>query len=479
MTTAERPTAGAHASEAHLESGQLGRGALVSLSLASFFPAVGIALAPLLVLSTAGPTAWQSSLLATLALVFVGRSVIAFARRYVATGSLYSYIGEVFGPWARYLTGAALLAGFATAIGALAGVFGIFTGSFLLSRGMANALQPGPQLVIFVVAIGISAAVAFRGLDTSVLVAVTLAVLSVPLVLVITVASVVHTGFDLSTQLDFGSFSISGTLEGIALGAAFLVGFESCAALAAETRDPKRNVPLAVMAVPVVLGGLFPLVTLMQVPGLLGASDNLAAGMSAPAALALESGLGSTVASASDVVLAAATFAALIGFVNYGSRFVLTLGEGGLMPTWTTKVHPRFHSPYAAIALMSVTGFAIIAALLLLTGDVVSAYYTVAPLIVYVWVVPYVLICLGAIVLTVRGRERRPGLVITSVLGAVAMAWTYANGLINPPAPPADTMSWVVLVVLAAVFLFIVLTRRLNRRSEVEPLPLVAAEVPD
>ena len=111
-------------SSTDLEAGKLSGLSLASLSLTTFFPAVGIALVPLLVLSAAGPTAWQSSLLASIVVVCVGISVKAFARKYVATGSLYSYVGEVFGPWARYITGAALLGGFVVAVGALAGVLG-------------------------------------------------------------------------------------------------------------------------------------------------------------------------------------------------------------------------------------------------------------------------------------------------------------------------------------------------------------------
>lgn len=443
-----------------LASGQLGRTSLVSLSLASFFPAVAIALVPLLVFSTTGVHAWQSSLLATIAVVCIGRAVIEFARRFVATGSLYSYIGEVFGPWARYLTGAALLGGFITAIAALAAVVGIFTGSFLISRGMTTALQFGPQVLIFAIAIALAAAIAFRGLDTSVLIAVTLAVLSIPIVLLITVASAHHTGLDLSQQFTFADFSLSGTLKGVAVGTAFLMGFESCTALASETRDPRRNVPLAVMAVPVVLGALFPIATILQVPGLTAASAQLEAGVSAPAALALQAGLGSWVATASDAVLAAATFAALIGFVNYGARFAMTLAEDGLLPASIARIHPRHRSPFIAIAALAIAGFVLISALVYVTGDVDSAYAPIATLLVYLWVVPYILIATGAVVLTLRAREFRPLLLVAAALGGVAMGWTYLNGLLNPPAPPADAMSWVALLVIGLLLAVMVVSKR-------------------
>ncbi|MFI8975035.1 APC family permease [Nocardia asteroides] len=447
----------------HLESGQLSKRALVSLSLASFFPAVSIALVPFLVFSTAGVMAWQSSLLATVAIVCIGRAVVEFARRYVATGSLYSYIGEVFGPWSRYLTGAALLGGFIVAIGSLTSVTGIFVGSFLYSRGLDNAMNAGPQIIVFACALLFAVAIAFRGLDTSVSIAVALAVLALPLVVIITISSARHTGLDLGEQFSTSGFDIGHTLQGIAVGAAFLIAFESCAALASETRDPRRNVPTAVMAVPVILGGIFPIVTVLQVPGLAAASDQLAAGVSAPAALAVQAGLGTWVATASDLVLALASLASLIGFVNYGARFALTLAEDGLLPASITRVHPRHHSPVVAIAAMAVAGFVLMSGLITWTGDIVSAYAPTATLLVYLWVLPYLLIAAGAIVLTVRARQFRPGLWLAATVGALAMAWTYVNGFLNPAPSPTDSMVWVtilVIVVLLAVF-------AVNKRSRV------------
>lgn len=448
-----------------LEVGHLSRPQLVSLSLASFIPAVGMALVPMLMFTYAGMTSWPAQLIAAAATICLGLAVISFARRYVATGSLYSYIGEVFGPWARYITAAALFLGFVIQVAAIAGIIGIFTGSFLISVGMANTLEIGPQAAIYVAVIGISALVAFRGLDISVRVAVTLAVLSVPLVVVITVASGVHTGLDLTQQFDFEGFSFNGVFQGVAAGAAFLISFESCAALAKETRDPKRNVPLAIMAVPVVLGLLYLLTTVVQLPGIAAASAELEAGMSPPAALAMQAGLGQTVATASDLVLAVATFASLIAFINYGSRFLATLAADRLLPARVTDVHRGYHTPAVAIGVLSALGFALMTVMVLITGNVVTGYTALATLLVYAWVPAYLLIAAGAIALTIRDRKIRPVLIIASVLGAATMAWLYVNGVINPPTAPYDAMNWVALIAIAALVLVFLLFGR--RRSQV------------
>ncbi|MEU2234703.1 APC family permease [Streptomyces vietnamensis] len=457
----------------HLEAGHLGRGTLVSLSLASFFPAVGIALVPTLVLTATGnASAWHATLLAAVCVVLIGRPIIVFARRFVATGSLYSYISEVFGPWARYLTGAAMVSGFVCGVGGLAMLVGLFVGSFVHGRQAdptdLSPLEFPTQVVIFALAFLIASAIAYRGLDSSVLIVVGLAVLSIPLVLFITIASARHTGLQLATQFDFGQFSLGSTLRGVAIGIAFLVGFESSAALAAETRDPRRNVPVAIMAVPVVLGAVYTVATILQVPGLLQARGQLAAGASPPAALAVQAGLGTTVGAATDLVLAAACFSSLIAFVNYGTRFALAMAEDGLLPAFLTRIHPKFHSPHVAIVSLAVACFTFISAAVFLVGDVASAYNALTTLLVYIWALPYVLIAAGAIVLTRRTGELRPGLWISAVLGGAAMAWTYANGWINPPAAPADSMAWIAVVAVVVVLALIGLSS-LRRRGARQP----------
>ncbi|WP_370185270.1 APC family permease [Rhodococcus wratislaviensis] len=446
--------------EQQLETSRLSRRSLVSLSLASFIPAVGMGMLPVLMLSLAGPTAWLSATVAAVLVICIGRSVITFARRYVGTGSLYSYIQEVFGSWARYLTAAALMVSFVAQVGGVAATVGIFGGSFLEGRGVNDALGPVVQTVLLVAAIVVAGVVAYRGVDTSVRVAVTLAAVSVPLMAVITVASALHTGLDLGQQFDAQQFSIGGALKGVAAGAAWLVGFESCAAMAAETKNPTRNVPMAVMSVPVVLGTTYVVTTILQVPGLLAAEGRLSAGTSAPAALAEQAGLGSAVGAATDLVLAVASFAALIGFTNYGSRIAMAISEDGLLPAWVGAVHPRFHSPHRAVVALLILGFATIFALLLSTGDIVKAYSMIAPLVVYGCVAPYVLVSVGSVLVSRRVRELSPTVVVAATIGGAGMIWVYLNGWINPPAPPTDVTVWVAIVVLAVMTAFIGLRHR-------------------
>ncbi|WP_116050873.1 APC family permease [Amycolatopsis palatopharyngis] len=459
-----------HHEVAGLDDGHLSRSQLVGLALASYIPPVGLASVPALMLATAGNGSWLGALIAAVATSLVGLSIISFARRFVVTGSLYSYISRVFGPWARILTGAALFLGYIAQVGAISFLVGLFSGSFLLSLGIGSGFDVGVQMIIYSGAVLIAAAIAYRGLDTSVRSAVTLAIVSVPLMVVITVTAAVSSGLDLGTQLSLEGATTSGIFQGVAAGAVFLVGFESSTALASETRDAKRAVPLAVMCVPLGLGALYVVATVLQVPALLAASDALAAGTSPAAALAVEGGLGSTVATATDLVLAVATFAALIGFVNYGSRFVATLATDRLMPARTGRIHPRYQSPATAVVTISALGLGAILILVALNPDnIVNVYNSVATLIVYFWVTPYLLICAGAVKLLAREGRLSPLAVVSSLVGAAAMAWMYLNGLINPPASPLDAMSYVALVALAVVFVVFLGIDLIGRSRRTEP----------
>nr|WP_218680927.1 APC family permease [Rhodococcus qingshengii] len=448
-----------------LATGHLSRLQISSLALTSYIPAVGMATSPFLYFAAGGFNAWPAALLSMVATICVGLAIVTFARRYVASGSLYSYIGEVFGPWARYVVGGSLLIGFVTQIAGTGGIVGVYFGSFLTTLGVGNGYDLTLQLVILAVTLFGAGLIAFRGLDTSVRVAVTLAFVSLPLMVLITVGSASHTGLDLAQQLDFEAFSVSGTFQGMASGIAFLVAFESCTALASETKDPKRNIPVAVMGVPVVLGIVYLVTTFLQVPGLAASADELAEGRSPASALNEVAGLPSWTGAATDLILAIATFSAVVGFTNYGSRFLVTLGVDQLLPTKVTTVHPRRQTPIVAIAGLLIAGFAVMAIAASLGGDYLSAYNIVVIAIVYSWVLPYILISAGAMVILVRARSNYPT-VVASAIALCAMTWLFVNGLVYPPASPLDSLSWEVPLAIAVVAAgFAVADRRRMRKD--------------
>ena len=122
----------------HLRSAQI-----IALALTSQTPAVALATVPFLIVLTAGNGSWLGALIIALTTACIGFSVITFARRYVGTGSVYSYMPHVFGAWGRLVVGATLAIGFVTLIAGVLLLTGIFAGSFLVAIGVSSALSAG------------------------------------------------------------------------------------------------------------------------------------------------------------------------------------------------------------------------------------------------------------------------------------------------------------------------------------------------
>lgn len=455
----------------------IGRGTLVSLSLASFVPAVQFATVPLLIFSIAGPTAWVADLASMFATMCVAAAVVHFARRYIASGSLYSYVGTVFRPWARYLVGASLLGGYVMGVAALVTVVGIYMGSFLHSLGIETATDLVPLLGVGVVTVLVVTAIALFGRDTSIKAVVVLTAISLPLVLVIIGASIGHTGFDLSPSMDFGSFNLEATLRGAALGMAGLVGFESSSALAAETRDAKRSVPWAVMAPVLLIGGGVPAVLLLTMPGMLESGDALAAGSSAPAALAANAGLPIWIGQCSDLFLAIASLGSTLAFLNYASRLAQNLAGDGLLPAAMQKVDLRRGVPQIAIVAVAGVSLAWILVFSIALRNVFDMYSMTATLVIFLWVLPYIVIMLAAIVGTVRRREIRPMLWIASGFGAVAMGWVLIDGVRN--AAPGVSSKMIYVMAFITVALIVVFRLSLRNRIGQRSVGLTAEKIGD
>lgn len=444
------------ASDTHLSTdlphGQLGRGALVLFALAAYIPAIGIAIIPVAMLPYAGYGSWLSTAVAALATSCIGVGVSIFARRYVAGGSLYSYVGEVLGPVARYIVGGSLFVGFIIFMASTTFLAGLFFGSALTSFGVEAGLDKRMLVLIYVVLIGLTAAIVYRGLDTSVKAAVVLAAISIPLVLLCAGASVASTGFEFDRQFDFANASWSGILLGVAVGSAFLYGFESSSSLALETKDPKKNVPWAIMCVPIGLGALYVVTTLVSVPGLMQGSDLLKQGVSGPAVLASVGGLPTWIGSASDIVLCIAAFAALIGFANYGARLFATLAKDGLLPRVFARVNSRHQTPFAAVTLLLSAALGLLVIVLAL-ASVIDLLTLWGLAIAFTWSIPYLIFSAAVLTLLYREGRLKVKFIIPTVIGAATIILVVVSNLITPFPWPLNTVVYIVLAVIVIVSL--------------------------
>ncbi|WP_227471491.1 APC family permease [Paenarthrobacter sp. YJN-5] len=451
-----------------LQLGHLTGRQVMGLSIASFVPAVGLAQVPAYLAAYSGRSSWLAMAASVVAFTLIGLFITVFARRFIGTGSLYSYIRHAFGSWSTLVIAAAMIPGYIVAIMSLIVGVGVFFGSFLVSVGVANAAGPGIQLLIYVVATLVAMTIAYRGIDLSVRSSVILTVISLPVMLVITIATAFSGNVDLAGQFSLNDFTLNSFLQGLAIGSAYFIGFEGSAALGAETKNPNRNIPRAIIVIPVGIGLFYLAGTVIQVPTLVSAADKLALGISPNAVLAEAAGVG-FLSNVSDLVLAVAIFASLIGFFNYGSRVVVSAASDGLLPSSLVKVNKLHKSPGAAIAFIGVPSLIGPALLLWLTpASPLEINGYIATLLVYFWVIPYFLICIGGAILLNRTKGSRSFIVnVGAALASATVLWLYLNGIINPGPAPLNALPYVMIGTFVVFLIALVVSIRSKEKKRV------------
>ncbi|MBB4918474.1 amino acid transporter [Streptosporangium saharense] len=162
--------------------------------------------------------------------------------------------------------------------------------------------------------------------------------------------------------LSFGTFTSAGPwMLGFLLGAFTIVGFESAANLAEETKDPARVVPRAMWQA-VLASGVLGFLFLVAVTLLAGDPVELAKSAT-PIADVITRTLGPVVGTALLVLVVIAIFACGMVILMSGVRLVWAMSRDERFPGWQAwrKVSPRFGTPLNATILMCVIGELILA----------------------------------------------------------------------------------------------------------------------
>lgn len=459
-----------HAADEHDELSGLKRGTLslnkaLGLAIVTFSPVLTAATVGSFAGGVAGSSAWLSVLAGTIIVTCIGAVIVPFARRFVVSGALYSYIGHALGSKASTLAGAALAVGYAAGVMVCLGALGVYAGSFIATVfDMPAAYGLVGQSAIYVVAMASIAALAVRGLDTSTRLSIGLLFLSTPVVAVVLIANAFTNNFSFTEQFTFGDFSFGGFIFGIVLSATFFVGFESSAATAVETQDPIRTIPRLMLLVPIIVGGIGVVATVLSVPVLPAIADRTGAGESPISAMAHYAGLGA-LAPVADLCLAITCYAVVLGFMNYAPRVWATMAVDGLLPKSLGQVDKKRQTPVRAIVVIAVLSAIVPIVLTAASGGTpLEVYSYLATLYPYYWVIPYVLICIGAIVMLGRRKELRPATAVAAVLGAVGFAMVWLNAVFNPTGTSLDAMTWVAPATIVLALLLIVVLRAGTRR---------------
>jgi amino acid transporter len=463
-------------------------------SITAMAPAAAVAASIPSGAAFAGGSLPLSVLIALVACLFTASCVAELARQLPAAGSVATYAAQGLHPAVGFLVGwgyvfvealvpplLLLQLGFTTA-GTLHEEWSSYPENLWWPWALAGAV--------------VIAAAGYFGVRASARFGTVLGVFEVLVFLVFAVWLIVRAGGN-NTLSVFGTSHTAKGFQGVGgvfAGSVYTVlafaGFEAAAPLAEETKNPRRTMHRAVLGAALAIG-LFYVVTTYAMTVFVG--PDRFAGFGASGAASWEG-----VARASFGLFWILVFLAVVNSTiananacaNVSTRTAFALARIRVFPVLFARVHPRYRSPVAGIAVQAAVAVAVMLGLGLYY-DPVTAFLLLATVIVTVVIGVYIVVnvaCAGYFLRRRRALFSPVRHLLFPLLGIVAFvpALLTAAGLpvfdfVSPLSAPVSYAGAVVGVWMAAgiMVLFVLLRRHPGRIAETARVHLDESSAPD
>lgn len=362
----------------------LGVGAIIGAGL---FSITGIAAA-----ENAGPAIVLSFLLASLGCAFAGLCFSELAAMIPIAGGAYSYTYATLGEFIAWIIGWALILEYAAGAAVVSISWSAYVVSFLQGLNihlptvfLASPWQPThlpdgtevygwinlPPLLIITLLSGLL----IVGIDKSAKVNAILVVIKVAVVLLF-----IGVGFGYVQEDNyepfippntgvFGEFGWSGIMRAAGVVFVAYIGFDAVSTAAQEVKRPQRNLPIGIIGSLGICTVLYVLFALVLV-GLVHYSE---LNVAAPVAAAINKTPFLWLNGLVKLAIIAGLTSVILVLLLGQSRIFFTMSKDGLLPSFFSIVHPRYHTPWvSSLFLMVLVGLFAAFAPLSLVGHLTS-----------------------------------------------------------------------------------------------------------
>ncbi|MDP1880025.1 MAG: amino acid permease [Parachlamydiaceae bacterium] len=386
----------------------LGIGAVIGAGL---FSITGIAAA-----QHAGPSIILSFILASIGCAFAGLCFSELAAMMPISGGAYSYTYATMGEFIAWIIGWALILEYAAGAAVVAISWSAYVVSFLQGFNLnlplellSSPWQPTqltdgtevygwinlpPLLIIIVLSL-----LLIKGVKKSAMVNAVLVGVKVTVVLLFIIFGFFYiqpenyTPFIPENTGVFGEFGWSGVMR--AAGIVFLayIGFDAISTTAQEVKNPQRDLPIGVIGSLIVCTILYVLFALVMI-GLVPYQE---LNVAAPVAVAINNTPFFWLNGLIKLAIIAGMTSVILVMLLGQSRIFFTMSKDGLLPSFFSIVHPKYHTPWiSSLVLMVLVGLFSAFAPLSLVGQLTSIGTLLA----------FTIVCGSVIVM----RKKRPDL---------------------------------------------------------------------
>jgi amino acid transporter len=447
----------------------LARGALstwdaVAISVSVLAPGMAMLLnVPGVALVAGGstPLAFLLGGVGVLALAFV---IIGFTRRMASAGYAYTYASRSIGREGGFVAGWLYAFGLACFVPmTMAGVAGL----------AINLLGLDSKLWFPFFLIGMALLVVLSIIRIKVTTTVQLIVGAATIAVIVLVdLFVVGKGGNSGNTLQpftFGhtvSGGFNGVFYGIILGVTSYIGFETAADFGEETSNPRRSIPIAIIAA-TGFAIVFYLLTTYAITIGFGVSNGAAAGADS---FALKTVAGKFVGGPFPTLIEIggmlSAFIVCLACATAAARTLFAMGREGVLPGWFAKTNARYKTPVNAtvtVALVATAAAALIGFVYpqdAFGGATTTIYFFYATLGTLAIIIVYIMLCLGGMAFFRRTKASYNPLLhaVVPLIGAVVFgAAFYGSVYPQPPFPlnltPYITGIWLVVGIVAVLTL--------------------------
>jgi len=450
--------------------GELAHGSLrvwdaIAISVSLIAPGMAMLLNVSGVSAVAGgstPLAFLLGGIACLALAFV---VIGFTRRMASAGYAYTYASRSLGKESGFMAGWLYFGGM------ICFVPMTMSGVGYLAANLLN-LNPDWWILFFFIGMALLLALSIVRIKVTTRTQLIVGIVTVALIVIVDLITTIKGG---SHGQALGAFTFghtvsggfNGVFYGIIFGVTSYIGFETAADFGEETANPRRFIPIAIIAATGFVV-IFYLWTTYSIA--IGFGVNNGAKWGAQPVLLqtiANTYVAHWVGTLIEIGGMCAAFIVCVACVTAGTRTLFAMGREGVLPKLFARTHPRFQTPvYATVTVAAVaTVMALIVGYPLSDaafGAPFSNYYFWATAGTLLIIVVYIMLCIGGIVFFARTRATRRWNPLVHVgvpvIGAVVFG-AALYGSVHPTPPgilkwtPYLAIVWLVIGLGAVLWL--------------------------